>query len=542
MITQKTNRVSCEYFNTNEYFKGKKICIPDFQREYEWKPDYAAKMLSDISRMLEEDEEEYEEDEMYFSDIIVFHENNEVNMADGQQRIITLAVLRRCINEFADDNDIYSGVDDLIIEYEDEDSNEKWIEFNTQKIRTPYKDMYWHLKDFVDKNGKKIQRLIDIIENKIFFYIKTANSADDAYELFEQLNTGGKPLTKDDIIITKLERYSREYGIKLHVANKQLIKVLKSYHRFVEAYKTNKFDNFAVISFINTYIGRNKTAFEEFNNFIEMTKKVSATPIYTIAELLNREPLKDLLFAYEATGIDLTTHRKELEQVVFPVFLASAVASVNSSNPGGSRLKKLFNTVVSEVKSKNKTNKVVKDIIDCVNKNKDIFIVSLSDFADALRGQGKEQICKALLLMDILLNNTSGGFNPKLITLEHIYPQKPGNDWFTSRWPLDEAEQGEYCHDIGNYLILNGSINKKIKNAYITDKRPEYEKIFAKDKVLETRCNKIDYDAFEKEGKSYIEKRRKKIARDIFETFPKGNLFIDDDEIYATTETTKEAS
>ena len=89
------------------------------------------------------------------------------------------------------------------------------------------------------------------------------------------------------------------------------------------------------------------------------------------------------------------------------------------------------------------------------------------------------------------------------------------------KWEVKE----KYIHNIGNYLILNAAVNKKIQNEYIADKRDEYDKIIPRDMALQTPSNTVDFDEFEK-GKKYIEKRQKEIAEYIQSSFPCAKAFI----------------
>lgn len=56
----------------------------------------------------------------------------------------------------------------------------------------------------------------------------------------------------------------------------------------------------------------------------------------------------------------------------------------------------------------------------------------------------------------------------------------------------------------GDYFILCESVNKAIKNKYITDKVHEYNKIIPKDKAFKTAMNTVDFARFEREKGAYI--------------------------------------
>ncbi len=111
--------------------------------------------------------------------------------------------------------------------------------------------------------------------------------------------------------------------------------------------------------------------------------------------------------------------------------------------------------------------------------------------------------------------------------MEHVYPQKPCVDWCSlGGWPGEQDEQKKHIYNIGNQFILNGKVNNKIKNKYITEKIDEYKKIFDKDKALNTSMNKIDFEEFSSKGMEYIGKRQEKIAETVYETFPLAKRLI----------------
>ena len=54
-------------------------------------------------------------------------------------------------------------------------------------------------------------------------------------------------------------------------------------------------------------------------------------------------------------------------------------------------------------------------------------------------------------------------------------------DWAANGWPSHREQQKELIDNIGNYLLLCETVNKRIQNDYITHKVPEYKAIIMKD-------------------------------------------------------------
>lgn len=106
--------------------------------------------------------------------------------------------------------------------------------------------------------------------------------------------------------------------------------------------------------------------------------------------------------------------------------------------------------------------------------------------------------------------------------------KKPDTEWATNGWPTNRDEQQIIINNIGNYLLLNEEVNKKIKNKYITDKISEYMKIIPNDLMLQTEINTVDFNAFKNGRMDYIKERQTNIAKTLKNELPFGNVLIED--------------
>lgn len=520
MIINK-NSMKNNYINIYTLIKNP-IYLPIFQRGFAWKPAQTEKILEDITTIVENDL--INKQHLYLLDFIGFEENGNFKLADGQQRLITLYILIKCLIDFANENKISYAIKNFTIIYEDINEQKKWEEFNNGKIKNPFKQIYLQLKEYIETQRSNISYIENILMNEIYIYLKISETADDAFDIFEQINAGGKPLTKDEIIKTIINQYSKKYDINLNIKPKDLKNDLISYYKYTNSKKTTTFNNLAIMSFLDKQIIINKTSFFNFKKYIESISIANELPITYIAKCLNRTQLLDIIYTYQVNGINLKTNRTIIEDIILPLFLLSAIFSLTGTNPGG-KIKTFFNSIIEDIKNK-KTEKDIKEhIISFADTNRDICNISLKDFTFMLKGKTKHNILEALLLMDIVQSNTSGSFLPESINLEHIYPQNPDVTWSCNGWPVNEEEKEEYIYNIGNYLILNEKINKKIQNKYITDKKKDYNKIIPKDKFLQTKTNTVNFDEFEK-GKDYINRRREYIAKYIQKYFPCAKVFI----------------
>lgn len=76
------------------------------------------------------------------------------------------------------------------------------------------------------------------------------------------------------------------------------------------------------------------------------------------------------------------------------------------------------------------------------------------------------------LLLLILHYNTGMLITTDFKELEHILPQKSGNQYWTTRFDMNTVQ--EYCYNIGNMLMLDKKINASVSNKGYDEKKAEY--------------------------------------------------------------------
>ena len=88
----KNKEIENQYINLYS-LSDKKIGIPIFQRFYAWKETQTKQLLEDILNAINNDKQ------LYLLDFIYYEENKKIMLADGQQRIVTLNLLIKVIND-----------------------------------------------------------------------------------------------------------------------------------------------------------------------------------------------------------------------------------------------------------------------------------------------------------------------------------------------------------------------------------------------------------------------------------------------------------
>lgn len=523
MIINKQS-VSFQYININS-LKDKKIGIPIFQRKYAWNEKHAEKILDEILQITAEIEKE-----LYLLDFIYYPEQEKYMIADGQQRLITINLLIKVINDYIKETN--SNIPELKIfniEYDITEYNTVYQDVFLNKIKTPFKKMYLALKKWVQNNNDKLPKIISVLDNNIFIYIKECTSADDAYNIFLQINTGGKPLTKNEVITTTINQYKEIYKIDYDEKKDEIdVKyAITSYCKFTKENFTKEFDNIGIITFLKQDVVKDKKTFQDFIANLKLLSELKNNPLINIFEYINRKTLIVILYILAFKKINVLQKREYLNYVIFPLSLLSIVLSFSSGLP--SILKSIMNTVIEKIKKDDKPEIISKEISTYIDQNSNSCKINFKDFVSALcrNDNAYAGIYKAIFLIDNILSNKSANIDVKSVELEHIYPQKPCVDWINlGGWPSNSEEQRKYIYNIGNQFILNGKVNNKIKNKYITEKFEAYKKINGNDIALNTSMNQIDFDEFANNGMEYIGKRQEKTAEIIYESFPAAKKLI----------------
>lgn len=509
-----------EYINIYSLVE-KKIGIPIFQRFYDWKEKQAKETLDNLLESISNNSKQ-----IYMLDFIWYDEDEKVMLADGQQRIVTLNILIKAINDYIDEQNLNIVKLRLFsISYDNIDFNKKYYNAFNNYMSGPFKKMYLHLFDFVKSNKDNLTSLIDAIKNKIYVYMKKTCNADDAFTIFTQINTGGKPLSKDEVIKTTFDQYKQVYGLTVNPDIKTLKKGIASYYKVTQIAKGN-FDTIAIMSFMKQYIVKDKTSFVKFCNFISIIEKTSTYSISSVIEYINRSQLFDILNVMAIKGIDVNVKKDYLRQILFPLCLLSIVMTIKKSNPGGI-IRSLYLEVIEDIKKDKTPTEICAKIATFINDNDQICKLKYDDFVAALGSSDLPYRYKeALLIIDVINRNVSSDIIVANINLEHIYPQNPHNDWAINGWPTNHDEMKDLINNIGNFILLNEAVNKAIKNKYIDYKRVEYDRIIPRDLSLQTPMNTVDFNRFKIEKKTYITERQYDICEKIYNSFTLAQVIL----------------
>lgn len=517
----KDNTITSEYVNVYS-LNNRKIGIPIFQRFYDWKDNEIIQFKEDLLKVIDD-----QSVQLYFLDFIYYEEDGKIKFADGQQRIVTLNNLIKVIKDVASEQSIQIEEIDLFnISYDVFANNKKYETHFYNYATAPFKKVYLNLYQFIKENIERINDFVKVIKNNIYVFLKKCSNADDAFNIFQQINTGGKPLSKDEVIKTALDQYSMAYNIDFDTSKmKEVRQSLISYYKLLSRNYDKNFDNMEIITFLREHVTKDKPTFKNFVDTINLLNTIGNSPIRYVINYINRSTLLDVLNILAMKHININTSLPHLQKILIPLCMMSIVLTLNGGSPTTFRY--LLNEVVDDIKNNVSPDVINYKLINKINSDPITWQININDFTCKLGDiTTPRNMKKALLIMDVICRNISGTINVNTINLEHIYPQNPDYEWAGNGWPSHREQQKELIDNIGNYLLLCEAVNKSIQNQYITHKVVKYKSIISRDIILQTPMNTVDFVKFENEQSNYIYERQQAIAKSIQDNLPLGKVLI----------------
>lgn len=159
--------------------------IPPYQRPYKWTAKNVNQLVSDIIA--------FREGKQYRLGTLVLH-NNEI--VDGQQRIITLAILIRVMYNALKDEKVkasYHDIDKKINDF----SNSKKVSFSN---RYTLHNVIENIHTLESRKSDFDQQLFDFLLTKCEFVVVRLNKISEAFQFFDSQNARGKDLAAHDLL------------------------------------------------------------------------------------------------------------------------------------------------------------------------------------------------------------------------------------------------------------------------------------------------------------------------------------------------------
>lgn len=165
---------------------NKTFSLPGYQRPYKWTTRNVNELLDDISRAAEESEKS--SDYRYRVGTIIVHKNKgNLDIVDGQQRLITLSLMARALNPGFENS--------LLIHKYDDAESQKHIQENWRVIRE------WR-GSIDERNSESDRKPVSerIFEDLLEIVLIEVDSLPEAFQLFDSQNIRGKRLDPTDLL------------------------------------------------------------------------------------------------------------------------------------------------------------------------------------------------------------------------------------------------------------------------------------------------------------------------------------------------------
>jgi hypothetical protein len=159
--------------------------IPPYQRPYKWTRENTLSLLDDIDEAIRESSKHADNEYRYRIGTIILHDNKkeELDIVDGQQRLITLALIYHLIRS-------EENIKISLLEHKIESNESKkniWANFNA-------------IKEFFHERKGDQKKFENAFENILEVVVITVEKVSEAFQLFDSQNTRGRMLDPHDLL------------------------------------------------------------------------------------------------------------------------------------------------------------------------------------------------------------------------------------------------------------------------------------------------------------------------------------------------------
>ena len=490
-----------------------RFAIPNYQRPYSWTTEQTGELLDDLLYAVKQSNN-LEDAAPYFLGSVVIVKNDtspKAEIVDGQQRITTLTILLCALRDLAGASglqiDIYIRTPDMPfagieghfrLTVRDRDS--RFFQDNIQKIGKlkPFishppadlpdsqKRMHENAKhiwqELLKLDEKQRDALTGFIIQHCYLVVVSTTDQDSAYRIFSVLNDRGLDLSPTDIlkanIIGGLEVDSRsDYtetwegieedltreGFRSLFAHVRMIYMKdKARGELNKEFQENVLKDLSGKEFIDDVLRPYADAFEkvvfpspneseEANLYLENLGRLDNSDwIPPAMEFFKRNP------GNQASGLRFL---RDLERLAYGLFIRR-----------------------SDI---NRRIRRYADLLRAIEDGSELFEEGplqlssdeKSEILEKLDGPIYSQLRvrrQLMLRLDSLLADEGVTFQHKVVSIEHVLPQKPqpGSEWL--EWFPDEEIRNQWTHRLANLVLLSRRKNSQANNRDFSYKKKAY--------------------------------------------------------------------
>lgn len=178
---------------------SKPLIVPGYQRPYKWTRKNIVDLLNDIKHAIEEKAKYGPEYSYRVGTVILYkNKNGEYEIVDGQQRIISLVLLSKCLNE----NFTCYILENCV--------------FNNVITKKNIHDNYFFINEWFSQRDIKIKDYFcNALQNVIEVVEICVKEITESFQLFDSQNTRGKELEPHDLLKAYHLRAMKEYPYEM---------------------------------------------------------------------------------------------------------------------------------------------------------------------------------------------------------------------------------------------------------------------------------------------------------------------------------------
>lgn len=450
---------------------------------------------------------------------------------DGQQRLVTFSIIVSVLQEFAaelgeeDRKNITGTLEKMLFDYsisgkipriqlskDDVHFQELVVGSVTQDARRAYKEaqgpiaknsvlaklfdgteFFWiRINEFIGTNPenrpKNLKTLIRSVLQLSIFLTMTVREQGVAYEVFEGLNARGLDLQQSDLLKNRLFSLASNQG-----TDKEVDEFWRRVEGSIENQSWVKLTEFLYFQFVGIHSGaRQKTFYSTVKEFLVEKELPAANYAKLAAD--SASSLESLLDA--GSGFAERTQRmlKDIRDAlnvryVIPILLAGAHRHHIESAEMAEVIRLAHNFTFRRFLVENAGLATFsKEAVELAQRYASGDIGSPKELSTAMKGCSRDDDFRVAFQKysartaklgfyiiatienylakgsGVMVQAQSGDQN-----LEHIMPRNPGGE---KEWShlSDEPEYNSYVNRVGNLLVLEGAINKSIKNKGLLSK------------------------------------------------------------------------
>lgn len=509
-MTIKAEEKELKQIFSDDYF----FEIPSYQRPYAWTTEQTGELLDDITVAVDEALQEY-----FLGSIVLIKDVDKPlsQVVDGQQRLTTLTILLCVLRELSEDRDIQNDLEQFICEKgnklkgtEDRfrlslrERDRKFFESNVQGLGKlenfldqdsvgltdsqqrihENADYLWNKLSEVDQESR--DRVASFLSQRCYLVVVSASDQDSAYRVFSVMNDRGLDLSPTDIlkadIIGEIEHGIRdEYTFIWEEIEENLG-------------RENFRELFAHIRMIYVKSKARGSLNQEFREGVlsimsgeEFVDDVLA-PMAEAYQIVSRA-------AYESTeeAERVNVHLNHLCRLDNFDWVPPAITFFNQNRNNKNALIKFtrhlerlaYALFILRSNINDRINRYAA-VLRRIERKKDLYSkkspLQLSkeerlSVIDKLDGPVylQTRVCMPLLLrLDGLLAENGVNYEHKVLSVEHVLPQRPSDDsdWL-GNFP-DPEERELWTHRLANLVLLSRRKNVRAQNFDFDRKKSEY--------------------------------------------------------------------